>query len=81
LLGKFCSLQIVIYTQLLYFRVPVAHKKYILNSGEYLNYIEIENDKAKTDSNPSTLVLMHGYGSGLAFFFGTTNYIILITLL
>jgi uncharacterized membrane protein YkgB len=48
-----------------------------LKSGEYLNYIEIQKQPEKQGqgqvfkpSEKPTLILMHGFGSGLGMFFG-----------
>ena len=76
---------------------PVEHKRFILSSGDFLNYVDIKsgdnllnnniervhpnsiknhpgaiNDtkSENTKSKKPTLILMHGYGSGLAMFFG-----------
>ena len=64
---------------------PVQHKRYVLSSGDYLNYIDMKGVHQSVPSaarnhpgaviNQSgnkkpTLILMHGYGSGLAMFFG-----------
>jgi len=49
----------------------IKSKKLSLPSG-ILNYIEIQNQSVDSSSNKSTLVLTHGYGSGLGFFYA--NY-------
>ena len=53
-------------------KADVAHKRFQLADGHYINYVDIDN--RKTNDTPgtahSTLLLTHGYGSGLAFFFG-----------
>ena len=63
---------------------PVEHKRFVLPSGDYLNYIEMRGAgavSAAARNHPGaipdslkpkkpTLILMHGYGSGLGMFFG-----------
>lgn len=65
-------------------RQPVEHKRFVLPSGDYLNYIEMLGSSGipvasrnhpgtiPDTSQPKkpTLILMHGYGSGLGMFFG-----------
>lgn len=72
-------------------RRPVEHKKFILSSGDYLNYVDIRASNSSTNPsrnhpgsipeqhkpNKPTLILMHGYGSGLGMFFGKKHVIFL----
>lgn len=54
---------------LLVVRAPIQHKRYQLQSGEYINYIDIINPEA-SHPHPITFVMTHGFGAGLALFFG-----------
>ena len=58
---------------------PVEHKKFVLSSGDYLNYVDVKgNSSSSTSSHQQskpTLILMHGYGSGLGMFFGEQSYL------
>jgi hypothetical protein len=52
-------------------RAPIQHKRYQLQSGEYINYIDIVNPGHEQDHrHPITFVMAHGYAAGLALFFG-----------
>ena len=64
-------------------RVNISHQIFSLKSGEYLNCIEIQKKSCQQQqqqqqqgherlmkSEKPTLILMHGFGSGLGMFFG-----------
>jgi len=68
-------------------RRPVQHNRFMLKSGDFLNYVEMKKPTSSnshaarnhpgtiTDTSnrkEKTLILMHGYGSGLGMFFA--NY-------
>ena len=75
-------------------RQPVEHKRFVLPSGDYLNYIEMLGSQtsaggiaAASRNHPGaipdppqpkkpTLILMHGYGSGLGMFFGKLTFLL-----
>jgi hypothetical protein len=41
-----------------------------VKSTSNLNYVEFRSARESTGSDERVLILMHGYGSGLGFFFG-----------
>ena len=51
-------------------KIPVAHKIYRLKNGEFINYIDIDRRAEEPGIEKRTLLLTHGYASGLGFFFG-----------
>lgn len=58
-------------------KCEVEHKRFLLQSGHYLNYIDIKGDGNLMDDDDAadkvpTLILTHGFGSGCGFFF--SNY-------
>lgn len=68
-----------------HFRVKIQNKIFNLKNGEYLNYIDINKEidqpekqtdvvKNKTQNTKPTLILMHGFGSGLGMFFGNLYF-------
>jgi hypothetical protein len=68
----------IVYVIVAHIRVPVKHKHFMLASGEYINYVDIMvagTLSADEADNAPTLVLTHGFGSGVAFFFGETCYV------
>jgi hypothetical protein len=55
-------------------KVPVTHKQYRLRNGEFINYVEIDRGVQEPGAENKTLVLTHGYASGLGFFFGNSFF-------
>jgi hypothetical protein len=46
-----------------------------VKSTSFLNYVEFKVNEKPNDREERILVLTHGYGSGLGFFFGKSNFI------
>ena len=46
-----------------------------VKSTSFLNYVEFKVNEKPNDREERILMLTHGYGSGLGFFFGKSNYV------
>lgn len=54
------------------YRTEVAHKRFYLKSGEYINYVDVLGEGGVGGDDAPTLLLAHGFASGCGFFF--SNY-------